>query len=116
MKSILKSVGRRFWRLGAPLRRPVARRVAAHVSESVSVALREQMNPRLDHAVLAISHARTEVGTYRNETNLLLDSLVRELSRLQDQVEILQQLVAESVDSGARLAAVEVSDERSTAA
>ena len=37
------------------------------------------------------------MGTYRNETNLLLDSLVRELTQLPDQVESLQATVSEGL-------------------
>ncbi|MDB5353359.1 MAG: hypothetical protein JWN86_4606 [Planctomycetota bacterium] len=79
-----------------PIRRPIARKIAAEGKSFTAAAIREDIQPRLDQVILGISHTRTEVGTYRNETNLLLDGLVRELTRLQDQVEILQQLVVQS--------------------
>ena len=93
MKRFFDSISRAFWRLTTPIRRPVSRKIAIHITGSVATALRDEVQPKLDEAILGIRHARTEVGTYRNETNLVLDSLVRELFRLQDQVEVLQHLV-----------------------
>jgi hypothetical protein len=87
----------------APIRRPIARKWTDQITESVAAVVREDVQPRLAQVELGISHARTEVGTYRNETNLVLDSLVRELSRLQDQVEMLQHLVIESAERRERL-------------
>ena len=36
--------------------------------------------------LVGVATARSEVGTYRNETNLLLDGLTREVLRLQDEL------------------------------
>ena len=77
----------------------MTRRIRGYLSATVAAEIREHVHPRADHAINLVNLMRTEVGTYRNETNLLLDSLVRELTRLQDQVEILQGVVAEATGS-----------------
>ena len=94
MRHVLKGIARTFWRRGAPLRRPITRKVSALLADVVSRSVRDEVAPRIDPAIAGISLARTEVGTYRNETNLLLDGLVREMCRLGDEVESLRAEVA----------------------
>lgn len=48
------------------------------------------MHPPLAELLQGIAIARREVGCYRNETNLLLDSLVREVVRLQNELDSLR--------------------------
>ncbi len=51
--------------------------------------------------------ARHEANSYRGDTNLALDALVREVSRLQFRVEDLEQMLADATDRGERLGLVE---------
>jgi hypothetical protein len=116
MKRLVKSAARRAWGWTSPVRRPANRKATALVAGVIEPALRDEVHPRLDHLIRGQSTLRTEVGTYRNETNLLLDSLVREVSRLQDQVETLQGLLLESLDSRDRLGVVAHREDESSAA
>jgi hypothetical protein len=116
MKRLVKSAARRAWRWTSPVRRPASRKATAFVAGVIEPALREEVHPRLDHLVRGQSILRTEVGTYRNETNLLLDSLVREVSRLQDQVETLQGLLIESLDARNPLGVMGHREDKSSAA
>ena len=90
MKSLIRKIVRSVWLLSGPLRRPLARRFSSLVKNASEAAIREAAQPQLAELLVGVSIARREVGTYRNETNLLLDSLVRELTRLQDEVASLR--------------------------
>ncbi|WZO99726.1 hypothetical protein EP7_001338 [Isosphaeraceae bacterium EP7] len=70
------------WRKTGPLRHPVQAKASGFFSKCMLNALETQAAAR----------------TPSNETNLVLDSLLNEVFRLQMQVEVLQQLVAEQGD------------------
>jgi hypothetical protein len=100
MEPLIKAILRPFWRLAQPLRRRLTVRFDQHLTHLVTVALREHvqgsMLPRLDHARDALERIETSVTASRSisenvaaDTNLLLDSLVREIGRLQMQIEAL---------------------------
>jgi hypothetical protein len=71
MKRLVKHILKGLWRATSPLRRPILRKVEAFMTRSL----------RQSEALLA------------HETNVLMDHVVRELVRLQRQVEGLQQAV-----------------------
>ncbi len=80
MKRFFKMLARSFWRLSAPVSRPVIRKFDQHMIEILgSAALRIDAPANLD---------------------LALSSVVRELARLQIQVEILQQQIDDLDSSG----------------
>jgi hypothetical protein len=70
------------WRKTGPLRRPVQAKASGFFAKCMLNALETQATARAPS----------------NETNLVLDSLLNEVFRLQMQVEVLQQLVAEQGD------------------
>jgi len=73
MKSLFKKLARSLWRMSAPVSRPVIRKFDEHMMRLIgSVSLRADAPANLD---------------------LALSSVVRELARLQMQVEILQQQI-----------------------
>jgi hypothetical protein len=114
MKQRLKAALKPLWRATLPLRRPFARKLAARVCEGVQEPLRgvyahlEVANAalqRLEHPQGPLQTIEREIQISRahavslgSDTNLLLDSLVRELARLQRQIEVLQQSVDELSD------------------
>ncbi|MEO6809806.1 MAG: hypothetical protein ABI353_11900 [Isosphaeraceae bacterium] len=123
MKRVLKAVLKAFWRLTAPVRRPVSIRLARWQQQILAASLREEVIPHLvvvrsmldrieqerghlqaiEHAINAsrcLADARAE------EANLALDSHVRELSRLQRQVEELRQCVEDGTSLRDRLGLV----------
>ncbi len=80
MKRLFKKLARNLWRISGPLRRPVIRRFDHHVMQLLgSVTLRAETPANLD---------------------LALSSVVRELARLQIQIEILQQQIGDLHPSG----------------
>lgn len=107
MKRLFKSVAMAGWRMTGPVRRPLARKcdgamrgiVSEVVDRVISTRLRAHLDgevfPRLDGIRHGIEVARHEAGALAVESNLTLDSVVRELGRLQMQIEALQWLVAD---------------------
>lgn len=114
MKRFLKTVARSGWRLTGPIRRPIGRKVDAKLSRVVATTvdsvvrehIQTQLHPRLDALEQNVWHGRGEVNAHATETNLTLDSLVREIGRLQMQVEVLQQMLSERTGSAGGLAVV----------
>ncbi len=76
MKDLLKAVLRSTWRWTAPVRRPFARKIHAHLTRCVEAAHRPQ-----------------PIVVVPDEAIVLMDQVVRELVRLQRQVDTLQQTV-----------------------
>ena len=77
MKRVIKMLARRLWRITAPISRPVIRKFDHHL-----VGLLGSASARAD-----APSPRTEMPA---NIDLALSSVVRELARLQIQVEILQ--------------------------
>jgi hypothetical protein len=96
MKELVRRICRFLWRLAGPVLRPISRKASALIQRSAEQAIRDSVQPPLGELLVGVSIARREVGTYRNETNLLLDSLVREVTRLQDEVASLRAELAAS--------------------
>lgn len=120
IKRGLKAAARRLARLGAPLARPFARKFDARLMRLMSLALREhrpEVHVRVDppdfsriEAALgemrSTFHQTRQVSEHHaSEANILMDSLVREVARLQMQVEDLTEQV-EILRSGDDLAVV----------
>jgi len=81
MKSLFKKLARTLWRISAPVSRPVIRKFDQHMMRLFgAVSFRSDAPGNLD---------------------LALSSVVRELARLQIQVEILQQQI-DDLDSRVR--------------
>lgn len=123
MKRVLKAVGRSCWRATGPVRRPIAGKFRGMIAGMLTQALQEQVAgpvlPRLDELreaarnhELGLNLARHEVEVQGVETNLALDSLVREVARLQLMIEALQQSIEErSASSDDGLSLVRAEDE-----
>src|SRR5262245_42806844 len=78
MKRLLRKMVRPFWRMSAPVRRPLIRKFDHHMTQLLRPLASQ--SPILPPAVPA-------------NLDLALNSVVRELARLQVQVEILQQQI-----------------------
>lgn len=113
MKAALKRLLRAAWRRLAPFRRPVVRKYDNHmrdllapmlesslrrtVEATLASAIEERLGTPLRAASWAAAHSVGQLDALKrsaHETDLVLNSLVREMVRLQMQVEYLQQLVA----------------------
>jgi hypothetical protein len=113
MKRRLKSILKALWRLGAPIHRPLVRRLDARQERLIAGALRGWLEPLpggLARLEAAINHARCTSDAFAAEANLTLDSVVRELTRLQMRVEALEEMI-ERRDAPDRLSIVD-GDER----
>jgi hypothetical protein len=89
MKRVLKTLVRPLWRISAPARRPIIRKFDQHMMQLLQPLARP-----VEHRPGAPA-----------DLELVLNSVVRELCRLQVQVEVLQQQIDDlqsSVRDGAR--------------
>lgn len=77
MKRFLKAILSACWRWTAPVRGPLVRRFDAHLAAAVAPAIRVEPPPRVDESLL-------------REVDLALNSLIREVVRLQMQLEALR--------------------------
>jgi hypothetical protein len=113
MKSLIQRSLRSAWRALGPLRRPIARRVEARVAAFLEATVRPMIVEELDRRVRPSLDATTSVVRENiartgdvvqflrrsaQEDTLLLDSLVRELTRLQVQLEAIRQAVDERAE------------------
>ena len=85
MKRLIKRTLRAIWELAGPIRRPIARRMEQFIARSVP-----------DRHACHVSA----------ETGLLMDLMVRELVRLQKQVDQVQQALEELTPARTGLAVV----------
>ena len=107
MKQLLKRIARKLWNLTGPVRRPIMRKVHQGLTQVLQVAVTDPIQARLNGLETGLNLARHEVHAQGEETNLNLDSLVREVARLQWQVEALQIALAERDAEGSGLSVVE---------
>ncbi len=103
----LSAIKRVIGLVTAPIRRPIASRFHAAIARGATTSIRSELHPHIGELLQGVAIARREVGTYRNEVNLCLDALVREVTRLQDEVCELRAVVAELADRPARLSVVD---------
>jgi len=110
IKAPLKAILKPLWRLSAPVRRPLLRKFDEHLAHALAQNL---IGPsaRLEatHAAVAGALVRLEgslqvgrhVVEHQNaDANLLLDGLVREVARLQLQIEALREAIDEAQGRG----------------
>ncbi len=90
MKRLIKRPLKAFWRWTHPLRRPFTRKAEAFLARAVA------------QAPIPAPHVHVGCNCRVNEeTSVLMDFMVRELVRLQDQVERLQVAVEDLAPAGA---------------
>jgi hypothetical protein len=102
-----------------PIRRPVFRRLDARINHMIAVAIRAQLLAPLDASTSTLERLAASVETANHSARLLacdmdlmLASVVREIARLQNQVEILQDAIARQAPQGrAGLSLVETDDD-----
>jgi hypothetical protein len=96
MKRMIKGLLRACWRATAPIRRRVSPLLSGFIAEAVGGQFAEVNQ--------AIHVTRCATLAVAEDTNLVLDSVVRELARLQRQIEILREVVEEGQAVEGRLA------------
>lgn len=126
LKRLARAVARPLWRLSAPIRRPLARRFDERLTRIVENSIRTHWNhvhvsldpPDLGSVetlvlemTASLSMARQIAEHHAEESTLLMDGLVREVARLQLQLESLSELV-EELRGGSSLMLVGNEDEQ----
>lgn len=98
------------WRITTPLRRPVARKFDEHVARIVALGVSsiparlDQLSGSLERIETSIAVGRQVVEHQNADANMLLDSVIRELARLQLQIDELREVVhKDSTDGGLSL-------------
>ena len=106
-----------------PLRRPVFRRLDARINHMIAVAIQAQLLPAiagpLEASTRTLGQLEASVGAANHsarmlacDMDLMLASVVREIARLQNQVEVLQAIIArQTPQARAGLALVETDDD-----
>ncbi len=89
MKSLLKTIIKRCWSWTEFLRRPLR----CKFDSVMSRPLRIYMIPRLEGLEHGVIQSNQKVDLLTHDVNLALNSTVREIARLQMQIEVLQQML-----------------------
>lgn len=118
MKRWIKAIAKKLWGATGPVRRPVARRIDARLQHHLTLALRATLAESLGGVRHELAGARQELNVVQHrvdllhqEMDLLLDSNIRELTRLQLQVETLRQAIDDALAGPAGLALVAPGDD-----
>jgi hypothetical protein len=91
MKSLIRAVARAVWRSLAPLRRPFVRKLDRYLTRIVSAEMDASVSPALARLHQQMDGLIHTIHGSAQATDLALQSLVRELVRLQMQVEALSE-------------------------
>jgi hypothetical protein len=105
VKRLIKRALRPFWRMTGPIRRPLSLRLNQKLHAMVAQAVRQEVLPPIQASLEASAHAmarlEASIGvanhaaqTLATDIDLMLGSLIREIARLQMQMDGL----ADSVD------------------
>ena len=111
MKRLIKRAFRPFWNLTGPIRRPIARKLDSRLNHMIAVAIRAQLLPTiqasLDSSARSLERLESSLGAANHsahlmacDLDLMLGSVVREVARLQGQVDAIQDLVENAVATG----------------
>lgn len=110
MKRLIKRAAKGAWNLTGPLRRPIMRRVDAKLQRVISNAVvssrdatgvsPESLRHHIDATERAFEHLQYSLGALHHKTDqasteidIVLNTLVREIARLQQQVDALHDAV-----------------------
>ena len=105
MKRMIKKFVLFLWNRTAVLRRPITGRIANRLlALQTQVAREEVLLPVLDR-INGMNHGfHHKLDDFAHETNLLLDSLIREIARLQSRIETLEAAIDDARESRTALA------------
>lgn len=111
MKRLLKRAVRPFWRMTAPIRRPILRKLDARLHFMVATSIRSEVLPtieaslassarvleRLEASVASANHTAHAMSC---DMDLMLGSVIREVARLQAQVDAIDEAFGRAVSPG----------------
>lgn len=111
LKRLVKRALKPVWRLSAPIRRPILRKLDAKIHYMVATSIRTEVLPtieaslassarvleRLEASVGAANHTAQAMSC---DMDLMLGSVIREVARLQAQVDALDEAFGRAVSPG----------------
>lgn len=107
MKRLLKRFLLAIWNGTGFLRRPIEGRISNRALALQTQVAREEVLPPILQRIDGMNHGfHVKLDEFSHETNLLLDSLIREIARLQTRIETLEAAIDEANDRRAPLSLV----------
>jgi hypothetical protein len=111
MNRLFKSAVRPFWRMTAPLRRPILQKIDARIHYMVAASIRTEVLPTIEASLASsarvldrlegsIGAANHTAHTMACDMDLMLGSVIREVARLQAQVDALDEAFGRAVSPG----------------
>ena len=111
MKRLIKRAIRPFWKMTESIRRPLARQFDSRMNHMIAVAIQARMMPTIQAALdssarslerleSSLDGANQSAQVLACDMDLMLGSVVREVARLQSQVDAMQDLVEHAVSRG----------------
>lgn len=111
MKRLIKRAMKPFWRLTGPIRRPIMRKIDAKIHYMVATSIRTEVLPTIEASLAAsarvlermegsIGSANHTAQTMACDMDLMLGSVIREVARLQSQVDAIDEAVGRAVSPG----------------
>ena len=111
MKRLIKRAIKPFWRMTAPLRRPIVRKIDAKVHAIVANSIRMEVLPTIEASLASstrvlerlegsIGAANHTAHTMACDMDLMLGSVIREVARLQAQVDAMDEAFGRAVSPG----------------
>lgn len=123
MKRLIKRALKPIWRLTAPVRRPILRKLDARLHAMIAASIRAEILPAVESSLGASSRSMERLEASINAANhtartmacdmdLMLGSVIRELARLQAQLDGIEEALGRGDDHGrAGLTLVEADDD-----
>jgi hypothetical protein len=122
MKRLIKRILKPIWRMTAPIRRPVMRKMDGKIHSMVACSIRAEVLPTIEASLAAsarvLERLEASVGvanhtaqTMACDMDLMLGSVIREVARLQAQVDAIDEFVARAVSPGHSLSLIDGDDE-----
>jgi hypothetical protein len=111
MKRFLKRIARALWKSAAPVRRPVIRKLDGYLERTLGPLIQGRIQPPLERMEAATHHAAHAINLLSHEMNLVLNSLIRETTRLQMHIEVLEQTLHQATQTRAELSVIGEAEE-----
>jgi hypothetical protein len=111
MKRLIKRALKPFWRLTGPIRRPIVRKIDAKIHAMIATSIRTEILPTVESSLGAtarvlerlegsIGSANHTAQSMACDMDLMLGSVIREVSRLQAQVDAIDEAVGRALSPG----------------
>jgi hypothetical protein len=111
MKRLIKRAVKPFWRMTAPLRRPIMRKINSRIHTIVATSIKTEVLPTIEAALASsarvlerlegsIGSANHTAQSMACDMDLMLGSVIREVARLQAQVDAMDEAFGRAVSPG----------------